>query len=742
MKMSKLIAATISFVMVVSMLFTLTSCGLFGGGQGGSLELKSFVIDRSTIKTSYLVGEEVDFSGIKAYASYSDETLDKTYTFSELTLTYPDDLTATAGTKELVVSFMDPNLNVEQKASVQIIVTDPENVVTNALVAGFQAPANIVAFNSSNKDGVLNYGDTGFSGEFINGGFTYVVGDDNEFKLLPIIDIIGESGIPETLSMFYADVQLSLVNGDSKTALTAAADGITVTFSHEGTVIAVVDTLHNTYDFSDDAVGKTIEISVLPSAEKYEIDEDIHAVTLTVNVIDAYNIYEAWQLAVMDKDTSRDIWDTFKTEKGLSGLNVAGVVLHNDISLTANDVPESILYTTENDVTYTNSVTGETKTIPAGTKYLKDFTYIYNRETDEDFTINGNFFTLDMSSFPLVASPGVFGKDAPKNDKWYGDDFSNATLIRFESNPSAGKIDENSAKASIDNISLIGNAKRDNLVDSEGALASAGGLIFIKSTWYTDMTINNVIGNSFFITYFADYGGKLVANDVKCYDSYQNATMAWGDAYIEFNDSYLNGCGGPVAIIQSVYDENKHPTFITNNTVLETHLTGKEIWFTAVNAGGIIAPIKALSQSLSGAQIGSFVDSEGKMNVVGLLMKDGSDATAVIKNPYAQGSLNIDGNGIERWIQVDSTTGAALNVWSTVLSHPAYAQGAAFISVQDAEGNTHWLFSDGTNLLDLNNKPLGTDASHAAIMAAFQSAEYITLSQGGLSVVFEFYHAN
>ena len=84
----------------------------------GKLELTSFTVDRSSVKTNYLVGEEIDFSGIRATAKYSDESLNKTYTYNELTITYAEDITATTGDKEVIVSFMDPHLNVKQVATV------------------------------------------------------------------------------------------------------------------------------------------------------------------------------------------------------------------------------------------------------------------------------------------------------------------------------------------------------------------------------------------------------------------------------------------------------------------------------------------------------------------------------------------------------------------------------------------------------------------------------------------------
>ena len=126
MKTSRTLVKLLSLALAFAMMFTLVSCDLFGG----SLKLESFTVDRSTVKTSYYIGDQIDFSGIKAYAKYSDASLDKEYTASELTITYAKDITATEGQKEVKVSFQDPHLNVEQSTTVLIsVTTDPNKVV-------------------------------------------------------------------------------------------------------------------------------------------------------------------------------------------------------------------------------------------------------------------------------------------------------------------------------------------------------------------------------------------------------------------------------------------------------------------------------------------------------------------------------------------------------------------------------------------------------------------------------------
>ena len=122
MKTLRTFSKLITVVAILAMALSLASCGLFN--KGGSLKLESFTVDKTSVKTNYLIGEEIDFSGIKATAKYSDESLNKVYTYDELTITYAEDITATVGDKEVYVSFDDPHLNVKQETKVQIKVTE------------------------------------------------------------------------------------------------------------------------------------------------------------------------------------------------------------------------------------------------------------------------------------------------------------------------------------------------------------------------------------------------------------------------------------------------------------------------------------------------------------------------------------------------------------------------------------------------------------------------------------------
>ncbi|MBO5930927.1 MAG: hypothetical protein J6Q70_01670 [Clostridia bacterium] len=747
MKMKKFLKL-IALVATVAMVLSFAACSLFQT----KLELKSFTVDRSSVKTNYLIGEEIDFSGIKATAKYSDENLNKVYTYSELTITYDEDITATEGDKEVTVSFNDPHLNVVQTAKVTVKVTaEPIVEPEFAIAVQFERPESLNQFNGANViDPNLTYKDASFAGQFAVGEKTYIIGNENAFRFNPQFSVLGDDDIVKELENFFSVVELFVEKEDEYVALTATAgEGNLVSYYDGETLIATVDTYKGLYTFAAGTEGLSVKISVLPS-EEYYLFESFNPVVLEAEIVKAYNIYEAWELAVIDNDNTDDregnadwndtrVWDTFKTEKGIANLTVSGIVLHCDLFLTEDDVPEAFFMTTTQDVVYTNSVTGETKTIPAGTKYLRDWSDIYRRILNpaETFVMEGNFFSISLDDFPIIASPAVFGLEGNSDD--YGADFSNSDFIKFVNTIEVSV--ENHAQVTINNLNIIGNAARDNWVDADGALVSAGGLIFLKATGYITVDFDNIIGNSFFITYFADDHSYMNAINVKCYDSYQNAIYMWGEAKATFTDSYFVGAGGPMAIVSSpdIRGGYVSPILIVTNTVFDSHLSGEEIWFAAIGGNAIVAQMKGLSDGLKLATLGSFVDDSGKMNIQALLMPEGNNASQVVTGIGAQGILSIDGAGMNRVQGADNVH------WMTILQISQYAaqttnQMPPFLTVYDEAGTPYTIFFNGQTFVDLQQRPLGTDASHAAIMAAFQAAEDVTLTMGGISVVLEFYH--
>ena len=120
-KLAKIIAATL----LVCMLFALTSCLDAVGG----LRVKDFTVDRNSVKTEYYIGDAIDFSGIKVTVTYSDETYNTVYGINDVVITYPEDITATVGTKDVKVTMKDPHTDEKNEAkkgdTVRIAETRP-----------------------------------------------------------------------------------------------------------------------------------------------------------------------------------------------------------------------------------------------------------------------------------------------------------------------------------------------------------------------------------------------------------------------------------------------------------------------------------------------------------------------------------------------------------------------------------------------------------------------------------------
>ena len=934
MKKLRTLAKILSLALVIGLVFSFVACK-------GALKLEAFTVDRSSVKTVYYIGEEIDFSGIRASVRYSDDSLNTEYTLEDLTITYDKDITATVGTKQIKVSFMDPHLGVEQSVIVQITVkedpnavkhtayyidasavktaylmgeaidftgikvyekfsdnseaeitdlslltyepvldgltatagnkvvkvkydgedagsvtvkvSDPEvlkNDVISVVVGGnykttyevgetvdltgmtvtvtyeegevetlthealtaeqidmstagtktvvisffdpinneedftsisitvlkkdkvvqFEKPDTLTAFDSDNKyAGSHNYGETGFSAEFAKGGQLYVIGDDNVFKMIPTL-VVDDNGLDKDLEKFYADVNIYVWNGTEYVLTNKTANNATnYTYTYEGATVATVNTYDGEYFFASPI--EKVKIEVMPSMEYYKNLDSFNAVVLEAKVIDAYNVYSAKELSVID-NSGRQGWIDLKAEAGLAGIAPAGIVLHNDVSLRYTDVPQDFFYKSSDTVQYRNSATGEIKEYAntAGMNYLVDWTVIYQRTSTSDFTMQGNFFTINVSDFPLVASPSIFGADSEKD---YGTDYSNATLFMFESTSTSWLAPSDvpvKGAVTIDNLALIGNAGIDgwvvekvhgDTIDSATELVTAGGLIMLKSSRYAITTLNNVINNSFFIAYFPDYQGYMCVNDSKCYDSYQNAVFAWADSTMAVNDSYIYGTGGPIVIAQSAQPVSSGPHYspdvVINNTKLETHVTGEEVWFKSVGATATISQIKGLGYGLdqlingAGKMVNpalnlhaNFVGADGKMNATATLMNNASNADQALTDIHVEGNVLTDGTGINRWYEGENMDPTWATIYYAMTTVKPELAGAPILVTYDASGAAQILIYDGnaiSGFCDMNGNAIGTDlANQAAIINNFATADEVVLYMGGLAVMFDLYH--
>jgi hypothetical protein len=149
----------------------------------------------------------------------------------------------------------------------------------------------------------------------------------------------------------------------------------------------------------------------------------------------------------------------------------------------------------------------------------------------------------------------------------------------------------------------------------------------------------------------------------------------------------------------------------------------------------MVGTIKGLGEGLAQAGLGNFVDAQGKMNIKGALMHEGTSASAVVMGIAAQGSIFFDGEGMDRNLTAENVNWATMKA----ITEGAIQLGSQlppFFTVRGADDTVYTIFFNGTTFVDLAQGSLGTDLSEA-----FKAADTITLTQGGLSIVFDFYHA-
>lgn len=712
------------------------SVRVFLDGEGAAIGTVAVTVEKNTVEsieilgdynTTFEKGKEISFAGMSLKVTYKNGDV-VTVAFAELTFAGADK--NTAGKQTVTVSFLDEKNNETASTTFQIEVYEKKTV------SQFEESDEIADFKSSNAAvGNKEYGETGFASQFENKA-TYLIGDDNEFTFYPKFTVMDGTTPSLLKNGFYSKVTLSVKGEGGYTALEArildASKPSTVSYFDGDTLIATVNTYYGRYQFTEAAQNKEVKISVLPDDGRYTVPSGINPVTLEAKVIDGYNVTEAWQLAVADNTQSE--WDSFKTEHGILGYSPAAIILHKDIKIIASDIPAEFLLTLDEDIVYTNDATGETKTIEAGTKFVRDMVFIYRRNGNAALAFEGNLFSLDLSEFPLVPSPAVFG-----DELGYGSDFSNMTLFHFAYSSETWAPDpDQKMVVTMKNFSVRGNAGVDKWVDADEHLVSAGGIIFMKAENGTDATVENVNVTSCFISFFADLHGYLTLDTVKIYDSYQNALYVWGDYGCEVKNSYLVNAGGPMAIVQSVYRENNTVSSEANvtftDTVIKSGLTGQEIWFNAIGATPIVSDkIMPLLYGLDQMNVKQFKNADGKMNIVSALISDTgsgfSDLNAVIGNGMMQGTVLVEDGGINR-TYTDP-------LWSQILAHPAFANGAAFITV-GADADAVVLYTDGNAFYDLTGatfNPQG-NLTHAAMYQKLAAADYFTLSQGGLSITF------
>lgn len=573
------------FTMLVMMLCVIAGCG--------DRKIASLKIKEGTLQYMYLQNAEYSFDNLKVIVTYNDDTTEEV---GKDKLTISEFSTETIGEHKVTITYETKSIDVTLK------VTNNEDEYYT--LNGIELPQSIVS--RKNNTSVQENKET----EFYVRDNIYVVGDDNPFVFFPNLTALDDSDNLMTINKYRSLSKVYLMNNDNYELISEENIGTYV----------LIDEMNSSYDFTEDAIGKQFKLEVRPYylSEEQLLEVDEWTLSLEFKVVDGYNVTNAKELGLMnnydDSDTidSNEEWATFLSNSNITKpSNLKGLVLHDDLEVTTNGLPSAFVVN----------------------NHLRDYLDLYTHKVElgGEFKVYGNYFTIDFSKLPLVDTETAT------------DGVSHSSVFKtYMEEEQAATYSKNSV-VSFENLSIIGNANRENNEDG------FGGLIMNKAHSHK-VTFDNVIIKTFYInTYMEYYGASLTLNHVKSYDAYQGLIFSWGGNDLNITNSELKRAGGPAMILQHVdalkssecitCGENSIPNVVIDeNSIIESYVTGAEAWFKKIGVDKVATQIKALNSTFTNT--GSFIKNDNgveKMNIVAINMTNGMG----LGGQGAQGKLVI-----------------------------------------------------------------------------------------------------
>ena len=462
--------------------------------------------------------------------------------------------------------------NNEISASCEVTVTD------NVVLSGVDEKHEFTVYTTNKTNSEAN--DNGF----YDHSQSYKVGDDNPFNVKPDIRVVD--------AITYQPVSASDWNYDF--VISATLDGQPAGNQY----FSVVDARNCDVQFTQEAVGKTFTISVAPGGVS-ETRAASLTKSITVEVMDGYNVYDAKELSYFDTRSANDTidnhimegdvtwqckWTEFRTANGLKNNYVPkALILQEDIAVTPDDMPSNYFYTAQEAAQLND---------PKAAGSLRDWMYIYERTVPGNATIEGNYFALDFSAIPLIKRERFKTTDV-------GAVVGHAAIFKLIT---GGDV-------VVRNVNMTGNAKN---AANDADKIYGGGIMFVKGSGVETFKAYNVIATKFFITFMGEspyiIGNPFTKFDlekVKCFNNYNSFMYNWGST-LTAKDSLFRSCGGPIIIQDHTGTdtyENSTGTEVYGNVpttnfidcTLKNYVSGQEAWFQQFGATSLVSNIKSIS---------------------------------------------------------------------------------------------------------------------------------------------------
>lgn len=748
----------------------------FAIAGGGSYELTDFIVNTSGVTLNYEIGDDVSLSGLTMTAIYSDDSSENVDLASVKVFLGEEDITnnlskitETVGEKKVKIVYTTKY----GEKSKELTFTVTEEGVNKTVVVAYAAPQFIAQYQDSVDKATNDATAADFESEFFQTeDTTYAVGADNAFKFKPNayddeMEVMNNVIVNSTVKMMVEDEYVDLIKSSVE------GQAYVYEYKYENVTYVVENAAKNEFNFASDAIGKEFFLSAALDTTVYETQTTLRAVELAIEVVDGYNVYTAAELAVLD-NSNRNEWKSIKASLGLTDVVTNGIVLHGDMKVTTDHIPTEFTYTLEqsyNIVYKKGTTTGSpedfglnrtflwdkywTESADNGGVHTSDYVDLFVRHipTGGDFGFYGNYYSLDLSALPLVASfdagKTATGSYVKNSNTWYGTDFSNATFLFITGNETT--VDGEDENFLFKNLAVRGNGETESVLVTNGTqgyqnnetLVYCGSLILTKFHNIT-LDLENVRTYKFYISFFGAIGADMNINYTKCYDSTANAMYIWKNADVNIKKSYFQRAGGPLILIQHAGWDSTDPQAtmakinISADSVMEAYVDGSEAWFQSIpGSNAILANFRQLDAIFQnagnvlamggGEGIGKslYRATDGKMNMIALLMSNGTDPQA------AMGALGVQGSVAYGTTKLDRITDS-LPVGATVQGILAKTAGAApTFNVSD---NVYYYGGDAYGVMT----PTGTTANsgYGALAMELQTASHIAINYGGLGLLF------
>ena len=616
----------------------------------GSKEIDSMAVKSGLVYT-YLVGDDYSFDDIKMEVVYNDGS---TETIGKDKLKIGEFSTTVAGDYDVKFKYKDKEITVTLKVT--------SNIDEAYDIFEVEESKHFVQYYNSIKETPSSEADPesifyvrGRSEETM-----YVVGDDNEFSyqlnltaLSPEGEYVEDVKSTKAITTFYVK---DSYDGEYRKL-------------EDDEVYNYVEVINSTttYKFKEGenaATNKFFKLEVRPYYLKdFQLSNvSRYTKTLEFKVVDGYNITDAKQLGILynNKDQSHyehddetlfslyDDWNTDILNKNniIRKDDLSGIILHNDITITAKDIPSRYLGLRDKTVT-SRSDSGEITNVEAvyvdknnnewvliddidavidvanGHTGKCDGTNIYCHEVKEGkpFNIYGNYFTLnaklptvDTGILPTYGSTTSLFKFVSTYSELESDpETLGASTLSQEEKDAINAIAVDSSKNAVVNfynLNSIGNAQRTDSTNKDKNKDSArmGGLIFFKSCAATVNVYNSIVKAYLVNFYMEKRLSNINLKNVKSYDAYQSILYNYRGGNLNVKDSELKRAGGPVMLVNFDYDSADERQILNvnfENTILESWVSGLEPWFSVNGATESAAYLKAQKDVFKGEPFNS-----------------------------------------------------------------------------------------------------------------------------------------